>query len=277
MSRRRERELDQEAPELSPLKRLIPELKPFKGLLALCLFLTLSQSGFGLLPPIILGDIVNRLTKGEPINTYLYMGYIVGFALCQGLLVYGQAVAMSTLGQRFLLRTRDKMVAHMQSLPLAYFEKNQTGKLVSNVINDAATISGLITGNLTQMAGDFAQLVLVLVVLFTINPVLALISLSIAPIYIWNFRRYLRPLQSTSHFIRSKRDAMYGQMQEKLVGIQTVKGFGQERWEARSFMSTTRELMGLNIQQGRLGGGLWTFADAMCGVATAAVLWYGGM
>ena len=67
-------------------------------------------------------------------------------------------------------------------------------------------------------------------------------------------------LQATSDQIRSKRDAMYGQMQEKLAGIQTVKGFGQERWEARSFMSTTRELMGLNVQQGALGGGLWTVA-----------------
>jgi subfamily B ATP-binding cassette protein MsbA len=277
MSRREKDTEDLEKPEISPLRRLVPELKPFKGLLFLCLLLTLSQSAFGLLPPIILGDIVNRLTRGDRINTVLYLGLIVGFAICQGLLAYGQAVAMSTLGQSFLIRTRDKMVAHMQSLPLAYFEKNQTGKLVSNVINDAATISGLITGNLTQMAGDFAQLVFVLVILLSINPVLALMSLSIAPLYIWNFRRYLKPLQSTSHDIRNKRDAMFGQMQEKLAGIQTVKGFGQERFEARSFMSTTRELMGLNIHQGRLGGGLWTFADAMCGAATAAVLWYGGM
>jgi subfamily B ATP-binding cassette protein MsbA len=168
------------------------------------------------------------------------------------------------------------MLAHMQRLPIAYFEKNQTGKLVSNVINDAATVQGLITTNLTQMMGDFVQLIVVLIYLFNINAILACMSLTIAPLYVWNFRRFYKPLEKTSDEIRGKRDAMYGQMQEKLAGIQTVKGFGQERYEARSFMTTTRELMGLNVYQGSLGGGLWTLADAMCGVATGLVLWYGG-
>ena len=105
---------------------------------------------------------------------------------------------------------------------------------------------------------------------------MALLSLSIAPLYIFNFRRFFKPLQVTSDDIRAKRDTMFGQMQEKLTGIQTVKSFGQERWEARSFMSTTRELMGLNVRQGALGGGLWTVADALCGLATGMVLYYGG-
>ncbi|HWD40444.1 MAG TPA: ABC transporter ATP-binding protein [Fimbriimonas sp.] len=259
-----------------PLRRLAHELKPFKWLVALCIVLTVLQSAFGLLPPIILGDIVNRLQRGENINTVLYLLYIAGFAIIQGILGYGLSVSMATLGQKFLISIRDRMLGHMQRLPIAYFEKNQIGKLVSNVLNDAATIQGLITTNLTQMMGDFVQLLLVLVYLYEINFVLACMSLIIAPLYIWNFRRFYKPLQVTSDEIRAKRDVMYGQMQEKLAGIQTVKGFGQERWESRSFMSTTRELMGLNVYQGALGGRLWTIADAMCGLATGLVLWYGG-
>jgi subfamily B ATP-binding cassette protein MsbA len=271
------KELQNEEPESSAsFRQLWPELWPFRKLMALAAVLTVVQSIFVFMPPMILGDIVNRLQRGETINTLLYLAYIVGFATGQGILGYALAVTVSTLGQKFLIRTRDKMVGHMQSLPLAYFEKNQTGKLVSNVINDAATVNNLITSNLPTMMGDIVQLTLVVIILFKINWVMALMSLSIAPLYIANFRRFYRPLQSTSNDIRGKRDAMYGQMQEKLAGIQTVKGFGQERFEARSFMSTTRELMGLNVRQGALGGGLWTVADALCGVATGLVLWYGG-
>jgi len=257
--------------------RLVPELLPFRGLLALAALLTVVQSTFVFVPPLILGDIVNRLQRGDPINTVLYLFYIVAFSIGQGLLGYALSVTVSTIGQRFLVNIRNKMVRHMQSLPLAYFEKNQTGKLVSNVINDAATINNLITGNLPTMMGDTVQLTLVIIILFKINWVMALMSLSIAPFYILNYRRFYPKLQGTSDEIRGKRDAMYGQMQEKLVGIQTVKGYGQERWESRTFMSTTRELMGLNVQQGILGGGLWTIADAMCGLATGMILWYGGL
>lgn len=262
--------------EPNPLRRLVPELKPFRRLVALNVVLTIAQSAFGFLPPLVLGDIVNNLQKGVPINTTFYLLMIVGFAGGQSLLAYALGITMANLGQGFLLNIRDRMLGHMQMLPLSYFEKNQTGKLVSNVINDAATVQNLITQNLTTMISDAAQLVIVIIVLFKINAVMALISLSIAPIYIFSFKRFYDPLQVTSDKIRSRRDSMFGQMQEKLTGIATVKSFGQERWEARTFMSTTREIMGLNVQQGALSGGLWTVADALCGIATGGVLWYGG-
>ena len=234
------------------------------------------QSVFVFLPPLILGDIVNRLQRGQSINTVLYLFYIVGFSTVQGILQYAQSVSMSSLGQKFLIQIREKMLGHMQSLPLAYFEKNQIGKLVSNVINDAGTVQNLITANLPTMAGDAVQLMLVIVILMSISWKMALLSLCITPIYVFNFRRFWKPLQDTSDDIRVKRDLMYGQMQEKLAGVLTVKSFGQERFEARTFMANTRDLMGLNVHQGALGGGLWTIADALCGVATGLILWYGG-
>lgn len=261
----------------SSLKRLWPELRPFLKLQLLCAVLTISQSAFGFIPPKILGDIVNQLQRGESVNAMMYLTWVVGFAVGQGILGYALGVSTATLGQSFLLALREKLYRHMQSLPLGFFEKNQTGKLISNVINDAATVQNLITGNLNTMLSDLVQLVLVLVVLFWIHPVMALLSLSIAPFYVWNFLHFRRPLRTTSENIRAKRDVMYGDMQEKLAGIQVVKSFGQERWEARTFMGTTRALMNLNVHQAALGGGLWTIADALCGVGQGLVLWYGGM
>lgn len=262
---------------INPLRRLVPELRPFLRLQVWCLALTISQSIFNFLPPLILGDIVNKLQKGEPINTLLYLTYVVGFATGAGLLGYALGVATSMLGQRFLLATREKLYRHMQSLPIAYFDRNQTGKLISNVINDASTVQSLITSHLNTMVSDAVQLLLVLIILFAISPFLALLSLSITPIYILNFSRFLKPLKETSEDIRRTRDVMYGNMQEKLAGIQVVKGFGQERWEARSFMGVTRDLMGLNVRQGALGGGLWTIADALGGIGQGLVMYYGGL
>lgn len=263
--------------QIGSLRRLAPELKPFWRLQILCAVLTIAQSAFGFVPPLLLGDIVNRLQRGEPIDTIRYLLFILGFAIGQGVLGYALGVTMALLGQSFLIRIRDRLYRHMQSLPLAYFEKNQTGKLVSNVMNDASTVQQLIVGNLNTMISDSVQLLLVLVVLFRLNSTLAFISLSVLPFYIWNFRHFLKPIQVTSEGIRASRDAMYGTMQEKLTGVQIVKSFGQERFEARSFMATTRNLMGLNVQQGALGGGLWTIADALCGAGQAAVLFYGGL
>jgi subfamily B ATP-binding cassette protein MsbA len=258
-------------------RRLLSELRPFRKLQALCALLTILQCVFGFLPPLILGDIVNRLQRGEPIDTGLYLALIVGFAVVAGALSFAVGIATALLGQRFLLRMRENLYRHMQSLPLAYFDRNQTGKLISNVINDASTISGFITGNLNTMISDTVQLLLVLFVLFWISPPLALLSLAIAPLHVVNFRRFFRPLKETSEEIRRSRDAMFGSMQEKLAGVEVVKAYGMERMEAKSFLGTTRELMSLNVRQSALGGGLWTIADGLGGIGQGLVLAVGGM
>lgn len=261
----------------SALRRLIFELRPFLGLLITCSSLTILQSAFGFVPPLILGDIVNKLQQGRSIHAPTYLLYVVGFALVQGVLGYSLGVYTSLMGQRFLLLMRERLYRHMQSLPLAYFEKNQTGKLVSYVINDASTVNNLITGNLNTLVSGAVQLVIVVIVLFTINWQMALLALTPVPFYIINFRRFLKPLQETSDDIRLRRDTMFGVMQERLAGVQVVKSFGQERRESRGFMAITRGLMGLNVKQGALGGGLWTSADALCGIGQGLVLWYGGL
>lgn len=253
------------------------ELRPFRRLQLICVVLTVLQALFGFLPPVILGDIVNRLQRGETINTWLYLGYVVGFATMAGLLSYAVGYATQKLSHGFLLRTREKLYSHMQGLPLAYFEKNQPGKLVSNILNDPSTVQGLISGNLNTLASDAVQLGLVLVILFSISPSLALLGLIATPVYALNIYLTMKPLKKTSEDIRRTRDEMFGDMQEKLTGIQVVKGFGKERWEVRSFHGLTRDLMGLNVRQGHLSSQMWTFAEALGGVGQALILYYGGL
>ncbi len=258
-------------------RRLAKELRPFWKLQVACLVLTLFQAAFGFIPPAILGDIVNRLQHGEKVNTVLYFVYIVGFAAMAGALSYAVGYLTQKLSWQFLNATREKLYAHMQSLPIAYFDKNPTGKLVSNVMNDPSTVQNLITGNLNTVASDIVQLLIVLVILFSISWKLALLSLVATPVYIYNLASTMRPLNDKSDEIRRTRDEMYGDMQEKLTGIQVVKGFGREKWEVRSFYSLTRGLMGLNLDMSRIGTRMWTFAEALGGVGQSLVLFWGGM
>ena len=66
------------------IKRLVREMRPFYGLAALCALLTLVVGGLIVLPPYILGDIVNRLTKGQSVNTVGYLLVVVAVASLQG-------------------------------------------------------------------------------------------------------------------------------------------------------------------------------------------------
>jgi subfamily B ATP-binding cassette protein MsbA len=259
------------------LTRLWHELKPQRLLLFFSLFLTALQAAFGFIPPAILGDIVHELEQGRSINYWAYLIAIVGFAAGAGAISYAVGYTRQVLGQRLLLRIREKMYTHMQSLPMAFFEKHQPGKLVSNLLNDPGTVMQMVAQNLNMLASDFVQFILVLVVLFWIDWRLALISMIAIPFYVWHLLATLKPLRKNSWDIRQTREELYGDMQEKLTGIEVVKGFGKERWEWRSFHGMTRGLMGLNIFQSQLGARLWTVADAVGGLAQALVLYVGGL
>ena len=259
------------------LLRLAREMKPYRKIALFGLFLTTLQSVFGFIPPLILGDIVNKLQSGEPINTWLYMAFVIGFASAAGLMSYGVGLVNQRLGQTFLFDVREKLYRYMQSLPMAYFEKNQPGKLVSNVMNDPGTIYRLLVMHMNMMAADIVQLVLVLFVLFNISPKLAGLALIATPFYVINVWRTMKPIRKTSETIRRTRDEMFGDMQEKLTGIQVVKGFGKERWEMLSFHGLTRGLMDANVEQSRLGNRMWTIADGLGGVGQALILYYGGL
>ena len=235
------------------------------------------QSAFGFVPPLILGDIVNRLQRGDQVDTVRYMLYIVGFAAGAGVLSYAVGLVNQRLGQTFLLDVRERLYRHMQSLPIAYFERRQPGKMVSNVMNDPGTVYQLLVTNMNTVVADVVQFVLVLFVLFSISPLLALLSLIAAPLYVFNVWVTLKPIAKTSEDIRFKRDEMFGDMQEKLTGIQVVKGFGKERWEVRSFHGLTRGLMDSNVEQSALGTRMWTVADGLGGVGQALILYFGGM
>lgn len=259
------------------LLRLAREIKPYRKIALLGLLLTMLQSVFGFVPPLILGDIVNKLQRGDEINTWLYMAFIIGFASAAGLMSYGVGLVNQRLGQTFLFDVREKLYRHMQSLPMAYFEKNQPGKLVSNVMNDPGTIYRLLVMHMNMMAADIVQLVLVLFVLFNISPKLAGLALIATPLYVFNVWKTLKPIRKTSETIRRTRDEMFGDMQEKLTGIQVVKGFGKERWEMRNFYSLTRGLMTANVEQSRLGNRMWTIAEGLGGIGQALILYFGGM
>jgi hypothetical protein len=79
------------------IRQLWPELRPFRKLMLGSSFLVLLQSVFVFVPPMILGDIVNRLQRGQAVDTVRYLIYIVVFSLAQGFLGYALGVTISKL------------------------------------------------------------------------------------------------------------------------------------------------------------------------------------
>lgn len=263
------------------LVRFIKELRPYWRVMALVVLLTLITAALSLPMPLVIRYLTDHLSekafqKHLSVNLMGAFLVIVGVACASAFFGYWLSYCITYLGQRFKLDMRRKLYSHMQTLSLGFFEKSQTGKLMSNITNDVAALDQLIGGSFASVVQDLVTLIVVIFYLFSQNWALSLVALTVYPIYIINYLAFIGHIKSTHHDMREQRDVMYGDLQEKLSGAMVVKSYAKERFEVRQFVGETRSLLVLNVRISAMSTALWTIAELIGALGTALLLWYGG-
>lgn len=262
------------------LVRFLRELKPYVRTLVWVGVLTVTYAILSLIIPKIIQGLFNDLdprnTSPATVNLPLIFLQIVLVALASGAIGYLQTVTVTFLGQRFMLDMRRKLFSHIQSLSQGFFEKSQTGKLVATIVNDIGQVNQLITGGFVTIIQDSVILVGVLVIIFLLDWRLALLALSVYPVYVLNYYLTKKKLTENASKISELRGVIYSDLQEKLAGVQVVKSYAQERSEVRYYTSLNRDNLNLNVSQSRMGTALWTRAEFISAIGTAVILCVGG-
>lgn len=263
------------------LIRFLGELRPYVRTMILVGFLTIANALFSLQIPRIIGDLFNRLdpktASTTPPNLPFVFAEIIGLAIVTGTVAYFLTQTVTALGQLFMLNTRRKVFAHLESLSQGFFEKAQVGKIVSTLVNDIGQVNQLITGGFVTVLADGVTLIGVLIIIFVFKDWrLSLLALSVYPIYIINFLVMRSKLESNASKISELRGVIYSDLQEKLAGVQVVKSYAQERAEVRQYTSLNRDNLNLNVRQNTMGTGLWVRAEVIGAIGTAIVLYFGG-
>ena len=262
--------------------RFLKELRPYWRVMGIVVVLTLLTSALAIPPPLILRYLTDSLSD-KAVRAHWHVPLIrvfllyVAIATASSFVGYWLTYTITYLGQRFKYDMRRKLYAHIQSLSLGFFEKASTGKLMSNITNDVASLDQLIGGSFVTVLQDVVTLIAVMGGLLYLNWKLALVSLAVYPLYVLNYQAFIGRIKSTSHEVREQREVLYGDLQEKLAGVQVVRSYARERAEVRHFAGETRNLLGLNVRMTALSTalvGLSEFIASGCG--TALMLWYGG-
>ena len=262
--------------------RFLNELRPYWRVMLIMVALALVTAALSFPQPLILRYLTDTLSdkalRAHPsVPLARVFVLFVALATASSFVSYWLAYSVTYLGQRFKLDMRRKLYSHIQSLSLGYFEKASAGKLMSSITNDVASLDQLIGGSFVTVLQDVVLLCGSLCFLLYLNWRLALAALAVYPLYVLNYKTFVARIKATSHEVREQREVLYGDLQEKLAGVQVVRSYARERAEVRSFAGGTRNLLGLNVRMTALSTamvGLSEFIASGCG--TALLLWYGG-
>jgi ATP-binding cassette subfamily B protein len=188
---------------------------------------------------------------------------------------YIQIRIMQRVGQQTMYDMRREIFAHMQRLPMSYFDRNPVGRLVTRVTTDVDALNDLFAAGVVTMINDFFLLAVMAGLLFTIDKRLALDTLAVLPgilIVTMIFRKFVR---DANRRIRTAIARINAFLQEYISGMSVVQLFNRERKAMEEFERRNRDNM-LAWRDAILAYALFYPAVEFLSFATIALIYWSG-
>ncbi len=246
-------------PSTWTLFRLWDFARPYRGQLILGFLLMLLGTAASQVPPYLTIPLVDEVLipyqNGKQIPLATVAWYLSGL-LASGIVAWGLSWAktyiLALASERIAADLRTTTYEHLLRLSLEYFGGKRTGDLLSRVGSESDRIAVYLSLHLTDFASDVVMIVMTAVILFSMNPYLALITLVPLPFIGWMI-----------HFVRyrlrtgfEKIDRVWGEVTNVLAdtipGIRVVKAFAQEQREAKRFREANKHNLIVNDRINRI-------------------------
>ena len=198
--------------------------------------------------PRVIGRIIDDVIVGG--NHAVLMGLLASLFLLgtgRGLFKYLQEFTGDVIGLRISVDIRRKLFAHIESMSMGFFEKNNTGELMARVKEDVERIWEAVGFMGLLCVEAFAHTVIVILCMVQISPQLTLIPLCIMPIVGVIAVRLEKNLDKVYDDISEENARLNTVAQENLTGVRTVKAFSRERYEIEKFRKRNGHYYNLNM------------------------------
>ncbi len=201
---------------------------------------------------------------------------VIAVFLLKGLAAYGSVYFLNYAGQDIIMGLRNRLYNHMQDLPLAFFQREKTGDLMSRITNDVNIVNTMFTSAITGSIRDCFTIIGLVSVTFYLIPKLAIYAFVIIPVAaipIFYFGRRIRRVRLGTQEAWADINAF---LHETLVGTKIVKAFNMEEYEKKRFANKSRKIFRLELKETRVKALSSPFMEFLGGIGIAFIIWYGG-
>ncbi len=184
---------------------------------------------------------------------------------------------ISFVGHRIVSRVRVDLHEKVQKLQMTFFDRQQTGKIMSRILDDVGLLQSEVTSTFVETVRHVTRLLIGIVILLMINPKLGLLALLALPLYVVAYKVFQHSIAVTSLRMREAYAEAYGILEERVRGIRVVLSFARERGELRAFFRRVATTFRLSVKRWMLNTGLGATCSAVSAVATALVFYWGAL
>jgi ATP-binding cassette, subfamily B, bacterial len=265
------------------VKRIVRLFRPYRGRTALILVSILVTSGLGIVNPLLIQVVFDDalFAEGGPNLGLLYalVGVMVAIPIVSGLLGVGQTYLTNIVGNRVMQDLRDRLYAHLQSMPLAFFTGTRTGEIQSRLANDVGGVQTVVTSTASSILANVVTVSSSLVAMVILSWELTVVSLILVPLFVfltWRVGRVRRAVTAETQESMAEMSAI---TQETLSvsGILLSKVFERRADEIERYRRANERLAGLQVRQQMTGQGFFALVQAFFGITPAIIYLVAGL
>ncbi len=236
-----------------------------------------ATTALALARPWVVGSGIDSLNEDVTREGLVFFaGLIVGLTALEGVFRFSQRWLMIGVSRRIEYDLRSDVFGHLLRLPMAFYQKNFTGDLMSRATNDLSNVRMLLGPGMMYPAETIMRIVFSCVVMLSIDwrlTIVAMLPLPLISIGVYQFGRRIHLLSEKSH---QKLADLSARVQESFSGIRVVKVFRQEEFEKSEFDAGNRALKNRNMALIKIQSIFFPSMQFTIGFATVVVLWFGG-
>jgi ATP-binding cassette, subfamily B, multidrug efflux pump len=261
---------------MTPLRRLLHYFELYKSPLILGALCVIGSAVFSLLKPLIIGNAVNELATAITRQALVRYGLLlIGAAAMEGLFLYLQRWIIIGTSRRIEYDMRNDFYAHLQTLPLAYYQEQRTGDLMSRATNDLSSVRMLIGPATMHSLSSLLVVTGAFVMMLRIDHEMALTALVAVPIVAGLVKFFGQRIHDRYKDVQDYFGDISARVQENLAGVRVVRAFAQEQNEIENFKRMNREYVDKNRSVINLSATFYPMLHALIGVMFVIIFFMG--
>ncbi len=234
---------------MESIRTIYEYLKPYKRWFCRAVALTTISTVISLVPPLVLRAIVDKVITAGRMELFVpLMVLFVAAPLLAAVIGFANNYVITLIGQKLVLDLRSRLYAHLQHLPLKFYDKSSTGGVIERLMGDVTQVQSMVTTQTITLATDIVACTFALVIMMTLNWRMTLALALLIPLYVINYNFFISRIRQWRKSLREKMEDISSTLQERLAGAVVVKAFGEERNETRRFIHDAFDARNIGVR-----------------------------
>ena len=251
-------------------------LRPWRVRATVVVLFVLAAASFELVPPFIIRTIVDdHLTIGRPAGLLLLAILYLGASAAIQAMTFLYSYLAATVAQGVLTSVRVRLFAHLQRLPIGYFDRTPVGDVISRCTSDVETLDTVFSSGVAILVANLVRLVTIAIGMVILSPPLTLVAALVAPPLVIVIRYLQVRVRQAERATRIAVGALTARLQESLRGAEVIRAFGREREAVGGFRRVVASALSASNRATRFSALYTPMTAILSSLAVAALLWAG--